>query len=392
MVWLEKKIGMRRKIAMKIVHVISAFQNGGAEQVAINLVIGLSKKGHECCVVTITKPSRYNDVGEELKSRLRKHNVDFFEFGGTNFRLSALYCPFQLRYFFQKWHPDLVHSHTDIPDFMVSLATRFSTFKIVRTIHNTVLWIPHQLMGWVCESGFQDDLIVSISDGTSDAYDQLRLKYRLRASNHQAKIPNGIPHVVGEAPSTNHLDLIKRIRAEKPKHLFCFAGRLTLQKGFDILLDALEKMPRSYREKVGIHAFGDGKEREFYLMRIKDKSLPVIIHPPVAGVREIFPEFDAVIMPSRYEGFALVSLEALAGGVPVIGTRAPGLIETFPPEWPLTVPIENPDALSRLIIKFIDGAFDIKQLKKTAKNWGEQFTISRMVDAYENAYQDFLIP
>ena len=114
------------------------------------------------------------------------------------------------------------------------------------------------------------------------------------------------------------------------------------------------------------------------------------IHPAIAGVQEIFPEFDAVIMPSRFEGFGLVSLEALARGVPVIGTRAPGLNETYPPDWPLTVPVEDSDALSRLIIKFNDGAYDVGQLKKIAKIQGEQFTISRMANAYEKAYQDYL--
>ena len=374
---------------MKIVQIIESFGLGGAEQVAVNIAVGLAKKGHECCVVSVTKHKDQSDIGDEMKARLRKHNIDFYELGGPNRRLNALIFPFRLRSFLRKWRPDLIHSHTDVPDFMVSLATRFSKYKKARTMHNWMLWPTHTMMGWVCESGFRDDLIVLISEGTREAYNQLRAKYHLPASKHQVKIVNGISFN-DEAHSFNHSDLVKQIKEETDKHLFCFAGRFTHQKGFDVLLDSLEKMPDSYRKKINIHAFGDGEDREMFIKRVKEDQLPVTIHPATVGVWEIFPEFDAVIMPSRYEGFGLVLVEALVGGTPVIGTGAPGLIETYPPDWPLLVPVEDSDALSNLIMKFTDGDFDKEQLKTIGKTWGEKFTIDRMVNAYEKAFQDYL--
>ena len=374
---------------MKIVQVIESFGLGGAEQVSINIAIGLAKKGHDCCVVAVTKPSKQSDIGDEMKARLQNHNVSFYEFGGPNRRLNALFFPFRLRRFLRKWKPDIIHSHTDVPDFMVSLATKFSNFRKARTIHNWVLWPTHTVMGWVCESGFRDDLIVLISEGTREAYGQLRAKYWLPASRHQVKIVNGIS-INSNSSSIGHSDLIKQIRAEKDKVLFCFAGRFTHQKGFDVLLDSLEIMPEIYRNKIKIHAFGDGEDREIYSKRIKENRFPVTIHPATVGVWEIFPEFDAVIMPSRYEGFGLVLVEALVNGVPVIGTSAPGLNETYPPDWPLKVPIENSKALSDLIIKFADSNFNVEELKTIGKTWGEKFTISRMVDAYEKAFLDYL--
>ena len=374
---------------MKIIHIISHFDIGGAEQVAVNIAIGFAKKGHECCVLAVRKPSSESSIGKELKARLQRHNVKYLEFGGSNIRMNILYCPFKLRYFLWKWQPDIIHSHVDFPDLIVSLATRLSKFKIVRTIHSCFLWGAYPWVGWVSESGLRDDLIVSVSDGASDAYDRLRAKYRLPASTHRVKIHNSIAFN-GRASSFDHSDLVEQIRAEKGKHLFCFAGRFTHQKGFDILLDSLEKMPDSYREKIKIYAFGSGEERELYLRRVKEKRLPVTILPGIPGIQGIFPEFDAVIMPSRYEGFSLVSLEASASGVPVIGSTAPGQIETYPPDWPLTVPVEDSGALSNLIIKFVDGAFDIEQLKTIAGNWGKQFTISRMVNEYEKAYHAYL--
>jgi glycosyltransferase involved in cell wall biosynthesis len=374
---------------MKIVQVMCAFHLGGSEQVAVNIAVGLAKKGHECCVVTVVKPDSYSEVGEELKARLRKHDVKLLEFGGSNIRLNSLYCPFQLFNFFRKWQPDIIHSHVDGPDLMVSLTARLTSFKIVRTIHNVMLWESHYIMGWICETGFYNDLIVASGEGAREAHVKLRRRYRLPVSRKQIKIYNGIP-LPGEHTTFNNPDLIEQIRSDRRKTKFCFAGRFTYQKGFDILLDALEKIPEPYRERFVIHAFGQGEDREYFNRRIQEKCLPVILHPPVTSIREIFPEFGAVIIPSRFEGFPLVSLEALAHGVPVIGTSVLGLNETYPPEWPLIVPVEDPDALSRIIMEFTDCSFDLKQLQESAKTWGEQFTISRMVDSYEKAYQDHL--
>ncbi len=55
---------------MKIIHEMQAFDIGGSEQLSVNLATDLAKKGHEFCVLAITKPLNQSDIGKEMKARL----------------------------------------------------------------------------------------------------------------------------------------------------------------------------------------------------------------------------------------------------------------------------------------------------------------------------------
>lgn len=374
---------------MKILHIVSAFDLGGAEEGTVSISIGLAKKDHDCCVIAVKAPREMNAVGDEFKERLQEHNIDFFEYGAANARTNLLHVPFKISRFCKRWEPDIVHSHTDIPDLMVSITGRWTPMTVARTIHNTVLWPTHHLTGRICEMGFRDDLIISISQGTSDAYEELRRRYKLPLSKFRRKTLNGIPPP-SQVQIRGNTDFVNKIRKETDKIHFCFAGRFSFQKGFDVLLDALELIPDSYLNRMRLHAFGGGEDRARFEKHVLDGCLPVSFHIPVAGLRNLLSEFDAVILPSRFEGLARVALESMSEGVPLIGTTAPGLIEAFPPNWPLVVPVEDPQELSQVMVKFIDGRFNISELRKIAKDWGKQFNIDRMVDDHERAYVDYL--
>ncbi len=374
---------------MRIIQVITAFWLGGAEEVAINLALGLRQRGHDSCVVAVNTPKAADRVGEDQKKRLSEGGVEFLEIGGPHFRLNSLIAPFRLASFCRAWKPDVVHSHTDIPDFTLSLARRITNIALARTIHNTTLWPTHHLMGWVSEQRFRDDLIVHISDGAKAAYRKLRQKYALPESRTQVTIPNGV-RKASEKERFDRTALVRECGANAEKILFCFAGRFTSQKGFDILLDAFERLPEGVLNKLQLHAFGEGEEKGRYFNRVAEQQLPIFFHSPIPEIRRLFPAFDAVVMPSRFEGLPLVALESLAAGVPVIGTSAPGLGETLPPEWPLKVPVENATALGKLIADFVGGAFNTEQLRERAARWGDRFTVDKMVEAYDTAYRDYL--
>ena len=374
---------------MRILQVIDAFQLGGAEEVVVNLTVALAKRGHDCCVVALNTPRNRDALGESQKSRLSEAAVKFLEMGGRHVRFNSLITPFRLALFCRAWKPDIVHSHTEIPDFVVALAGRLTDLTLARTIHISELWATHRLMGWVCESGFRDDLIVYISDGARNTYRKLRKKYALPESQTQVRIPNGI-RKVAEKECFDRAQLVREFGADAKRTLFCFAGRFVYTKGFDVLLDAFERLPEEVLKKLQLHAFGHGEEREIYFKRVAERRLPILFHSPVSGISRLFPAFDAIIMPSRNEGLGLVAIESLAAGVPVIGTSAPGLREALPPEWPLKVGVEDAVALGHLITGFMNGIFDAEELSRVAMKWGKNFSIHKMVEAYETTYRDYL--
>lgn len=374
---------------MRILQVITAFWLGGAEESVVDLAAGLANRSHDCCVVAVRTPDVPDRAGEDQKKRLSEAGVKWLEMGGRHVRFNSLITPFRLASFCRAWEPDIVHSHTDIPDFIVSLAGRLTDLTLARTIRSSVLWPTHRLMGWVCESGFRDDLIVCISDDAKGAYRTLRKKYALPESRTQVLIPTGI-RKVAEQECFDRAQLVREFGADATRTLFCFAGRFDYYKGFDILLDAFEHLPEGILKKLQLHAFGQGEERDIYFERVAERRLPILFHSPVPGISRLFPAFDAIIVPSRVEGLCRVAIESLAAGVPVIGTSAPGLREALPPEWPLKVGVEDAVALGHLITGFVDGIFDAEELSRVAMKWGKNFSIHKMVEAYETTYRDYL--
>lgn len=101
------------------------------------------------------------------------------------------------------------------------------------------------------------------------------------------------------------------------------AGRLTFQKGFDLLLDAVASC-RDLPVRVAI--LGDGPLRNDLLARARQLGIDERVDF-VGYQQNPYPWFraaDAFVVSSRYEGLSNVMLEALACGTPVIATPAPG--------------------------------------------------------------------
>lgn len=99
-------------------------------------------------------------------------------------------------------------------------------------------------------------------------------------------------------------------------------------KGVDVLLDALTRLP----EEVTLTVVGDGALRT----ELSDRSARLGLAPRVtflgnlpgpAAVREVLASSDAFVLASRTEGLPRAMLEAMAAGLPCVGTRVGGIPE-----------------------------------------------------------------
>jgi glycosyltransferase involved in cell wall biosynthesis len=103
-------------------------------------------------------------------------------------------------------------------------------------------------------------------------------------------------------------------------------GRLTRQKGFDVLIAALPAVLSE--QAVELVIVGEGEEE--VRLREAARGLPVTVQRFLDGppaVADFLRSLDVFVMASRYEGLPNVVLEALACGVPVVATDAPGVQE-----------------------------------------------------------------
>ena len=370
----------------KFFHLITSFQLGGTEIIAFNLAehckLGESEDIEFIVAELYTTKSTYSI---EKKQELALKKIKTISLSKSSKRFSLIVAPFSLVYHLLKQKPQVIHSHTDLPDFVLSVSLRILSLlhikgpKIVRTIHNTQLWPTHKKLGKYTESAFSNDIVVGVSDACLEAYKNLRLKNHLPVSSHQYIIHNScaIPE------KRDHPFKIDR---EKINIAFC--GRFEHQKGIDILIARIKEINIWPGNNFLFHIIGIGTY--FHeVLRLSESNDNVLIYNTVPNIADKLYAFDFLIMPSRFEGLVLTSIEASLWKIPIIAAIAPGLNETLPPDWPLQFHLENKDELFSVLNKVKNNEYDLEALKNQAFSFvSENFSHKKMIDDYSKLYME----
>jgi glycosyltransferase involved in cell wall biosynthesis len=106
-------------------------------------------------------------------------------------------------------------------------------------------------------------------------------------------------------------------------------GRLSQQKNFATLVAAAGRMEPDLRDRCRILIAGEGELRPDLEALIARLGLQEVVLMPgnLPDLQEIFGSADLFVLPSLWEGLPLILLEALAAGLPVVGSRIPGIEE-----------------------------------------------------------------
>ncbi len=378
---------------MRILELIDRLHLGGSEQVALHLSRSLSGRGHRLWAAALRPGDADPAVRASIENAFREKGTELFELGISGNRLiNAAAVPVRLAALIRRLQPDLVHSHTDIPDFMLAGALRLPGFggkppKIVRTIHNTQLWPTRSLPAAFTERAFRDDLVIAVSEDAAAAYRELRRRTGRQPSRYIHVVPNGVE--LPPDPQSREA-AVQKFGGDPSRIRILFAGRFVAQKGLDVLLAAIARMPESEWGRLEFHFAGSGELEESLKAQATAGRLPVHFHPPVPRISRWFTGFDYTVLPSRFEGMPLAALESLILGVPVIATNAPGLREVLPPGWPLSGEADDPGSLSQLLMRVARGEFDRSRLSAQAAGWAApRYRLESMVDRYEKLMTEF---
>lgn len=181
-----------------------------------------------------------------------------------------------------------------------------------------------------------------------------------------------------------------------------FVGRIEPLKGVDTLLRAMsilqERHPEAIRNTclaiVGGDPWRDDLDTE--MARLQQLRTDLGIHDLVtflgAKDQDILPYYyaaaEVVVMPSHYESFGMVALEAMAMGTPVIASEVGGLAHLIQPGVTgFHVPSRDPEALAaRLLVLLTDKELRQKlgqQARSYAKQYSWEAITARMVDVYQ---------
>jgi len=179
--------------------------------------------------------------------------------------------------------------------------------------------------------------------------------------------------------------------------LFGFLGRFMPQKGFNYLIEAVEKLAckGKFTKCFKILALNDGDYIREYKKTIHERQLSdyFLFHGFVADVGSAFRAMDALIMPSLWEAYSLLPMEALVVGCPVIATDCIGLREVTASTPALVVEARNSQALSEAMSLFMEHPDRIRDsVKGFVPEARERFDVQHTVSQLDHLFTRIICP
>ena len=217
-------------------------------------------------------------------------------------------------------HPDVIYCHSTWAGALMRLPLFFMPIKskVLYNAHgwaflrNTANW-KRRVYAWIERIlSFRTDKIVNVSKYEYDS----AVRYGLR----QDKL---IMIYSGIAKKKN--PLLKKLDLPKDSINLLFVGRFDPQKGLDLLLKAIDTCSR---RDIHLYVIGDNIVSNGMGIEKKDKDRVTFLGwMPHADIAYWYAACDAVIMPSRWEAFGLVAIEAMKYGKPVLVSNCGALPE-----------------------------------------------------------------
>lgn len=369
---------------VRVLHVITSLDRGGAENHLLALLSHLERSRFEAEVAVLAGQG-------ELVPRFREAGiiVHLLDAGGR-LDLGALR---RLVSLLRRGRYDIVHSHLFRADLYAALALKRlggARPRLVSTRHNDDRFFLHPLVGVVhyAVSGEQD-MIIAISDHVA----RFTIARGVRDARRVRRVYHGLPPHDPSALERERLRVRATLGVAAGDWLIGNVGRLAPQKGQRHLVAAmpavLERVPHAHLAIAG------GGDLAGYLGELA-AELDVAHRVHVLGARPDVPSlmraFDVFAMPSIWEGFGIVLLEAMAAARPVVASRVATIPEVVVDgETGLLVPAGDPAALADALATLAQDAGLASRLGRAGQErLRRHFSLEKMVADTEALYDELL--
>lgn len=360
-------------------HVITDTGWGGAERHALALTTGLVQRGHGCQVAYL--------VGDGyLDGTFASRGVPT-----TNLRARSWVDPAALARLIQlvrRERFDVLHGHLFPGEVFATLAGLWAPgVALVCTKHNDEAFLRRRHFGILHRIiSYRAARTIAISDhvrrftieiGTADPSRVLTIHYGY-------DVPAAFP---------SREDVRRTVGAQTEGFLVGTAARLAVQKGH---MHFLEAMPALVSEipSLQVVIVGEGPMRPTLERRARELGVDQYLRLPgfCPDVQGFMCGLDIFVMPSLWEGFGLVLLEAMAAGRPIVASNVSAIPEVVEDGVTgLLVPPADPAALAEAILTlWREPALREKLGHGGRERLQERFSLDHMVDRTEQVYTEVL--
>ena len=240
------------------------------------------------------------------------------------------YFPSVFRLFRLLWSfPDdevvILHLHGRFPLLVSLLPVMFTcNHRFVATVHQFAVVGSPGIIGWKARL---ETILLRRMSRVWCVSQALKDEVVTRIGSHRESLVEAIPNWIENSSCRMNHDCIALESKDQAVRL-CAVGRLSYEKGFDILVEALGSMVAAGWNIV-CDIYGTGVEERNLEALIHRRGLEgrVFFRGISYPIRKILGNYQAVVIPSRSESFGIVALEAFDAGIPVVASRLPGLSE-----------------------------------------------------------------
>jgi glycosyltransferase involved in cell wall biosynthesis len=208
---------------------------------------------------------------------------------------------------------EIIHSHHRYFDLLAYLVSKLYRVKTVTTVHSKVL--GKKLFS------YKADRFIAVSNTIRE-----HIIRNFGVNNSKITVINNFVDQ-SELPAKFPVKDLK----EKPgipvnKFILTFLGRLSKEKGIDVLLRTFKNLQNEFTDLV-LLLIGDGEEKSFVQDFIRQNNLNVKLIEPVENIFDYYNISDIIVLPSRVDPFPVVMLETGMMTKPFIASKVDGISE-----------------------------------------------------------------
>lgn len=360
---------------MKILHIITDLQMGGAEKLMTLLLPQIQSEGHDVELLV------FNGIRTPLYEDLSKKRVKIHYLGmrPNVYHPSYLY---RLVKFLGTHTYDVVHTHNTAPQLYAAIAhVQNKKFKMFTTEHSTNnrrrsikwlvpmdRWMYHQYDGVVC---------------ISDQAEINLIKHLGETAANVLTIYNGV-----NVSLIANADADIKLKKGSDKFIITMVARMVEAKDQDTLIRAMSHLsPVSYE----LWLVGDGVRHLALEDLVKKLHIERQVH--FWGVRMDVPTIlktsDVIVMSSHWEGLSLSNIEGMAAGKPFVASNVDGIREVTEGAGILFTH-EDDKALAEILQKLKQNPEFYQETAHRCLERARKYDISIMAQKYVSLYQKFL--
>ena len=290
---------------------------------------------------------------------------------------------------------DIIHSHCQFGDGVaLLLAGPLRAKALVRTVHNEREWPKRPLRRLLFTNGLFPALFQAELGVSRQVVKNLDRRPIARLLGRRGEyLPNALDFSRFTDLRVDKMAKRRELGIPVQGPLVGSVGRLTHQKGYDVLIRSI---PEVLRQIPDAHFVIVGSGELDAILRGQAQDAGIADRVTFAGSRSdveaILGTLDLFVSSSLWEGLPTVILESIAAKTPVVGTQVSGTTELIRDgESGLLVEADNPQALAGAIVTSLQNPVQAKAQAESAFNYAFQhYSITAVTDAHESLYRRLL--